>query len=136
LALCLLDIVFALELSKNKVWLQHGDILIESDLKNALSWMRNLNICPWELRFHCNKLSNILVELPKVSFVHVNQEANAIADVLAKEGSSMEGSWVKLSVVIHMEHVGMEFELVTLVDCYVCLVLGVVFVLYMVFFAI
>jgi ribonuclease HI len=90
-----LAIVFALEQCLDKGWLSGGTITIESDSKNALAWVNKSEDCPWSLRFACNKLRNILLSLNVVKFVHVNREANSSADVLAKRGSNMVGSWIQ-----------------------------------------
>lgn len=67
-------IVFALEMSLQQDWLQQAEIIVESDSKNALVWVERKEECPWNLRFYCNKLNNILLILKNVSFVHNNRE--------------------------------------------------------------
>lgn len=67
---------------------------MESDSKNALSWVSKKEECPRKLRFYGNKITNILLILKNVSFVHINREANDYPDALAKEGSHMEGTWI------------------------------------------
>lgn len=71
------------------------EIIVESDSKkkSALVWVNRKDECPWNLRFYCNKLKNILLVLKHVSFFHRNREANFFAANLAKEGSRMEGMW-------------------------------------------
>jgi ribonuclease HI len=90
-----LAIVFGLEQSLDKEWLSSSNIIVESDSKNALAWVNNSESCPWSLRFASNKLKNILLSLKSVMFVHVNREANSVADELEKKGSSMEGTWIQ-----------------------------------------
>jgi ribonuclease HI len=89
-----LAIVFALEQSLDKEWLSSSNIIVESDSKNSLAWVINSESCPWSLRFVSHKLKNILLSLNSVIIVHVNREANSVADDLAKKGSSMEGTWI------------------------------------------
>lgn len=67
-------IVFALEMSLQQDWLQQAEIIVESDSKNALVWVERKEEYPWNLRFYCNKLNNILLILKNVSFVHNNRE--------------------------------------------------------------
>lgn len=86
-------IVFALELSLQQNWIMEKEIIVESDSKNALSWVKKREECPWELTFFGNKLGNIL-KILKVTFEHKNWKANDIADSLAKEGAHMEGRWI------------------------------------------
>lgn len=88
-----LAIVKALELSMGRDWLKHGNLIVESDSKVALSWAKSG--CPWKLQFYGNKLRNLLLVLGNVSMIHKNRESNEIADNLAKDGSSLGGSWVK-----------------------------------------
>lgn len=88
-------IVFALEISIEKDWLKEGSLIVESDSKVALTWVRAT--FPWNLRFCCNKLTNLLYLLKNVTFIHRTRESNHFADNLAKEGASLEGLWVKWS---------------------------------------
>jgi ribonuclease HI len=77
-----------------KNWLLNGSIIIESDSVNALTWVKRKESCPWNLRFICNKLNNLLLAIKNVEFVHVNREANDAADRLAKRASSSSDSWI------------------------------------------
>lgn len=86
-------IVFALEMSIQQEWLKEIEIIIETVSRNALAWINRKEECPWKLRFHCNKLRNLLLLLKNVTFVHRNREANHFEDSLAKEGAEMEGTW-------------------------------------------
>lgn len=69
------------------------ELIIESDSKNALAWVNRHESCPWNLRFFCNKLKNILSILNNVFFEHKNREVNGFADSLAKDGAQREGTW-------------------------------------------
>lgn len=86
-------IVIALEVSLEKDWLKRGCLIVESNSKVAISWAKTN--CPWKLRFYSNKLRNLLALLRNVYLTHKNREPNGIADGVAKEGSAMEGSWVR-----------------------------------------
>lgn len=86
-------ITYALEMSLQKAWILEKDLIVESDSRNALSWVNNIETCPWNLRFFANKVKNMLVLLNSVSFVHRCREANDVADSLAKEGAQREGLW-------------------------------------------
>lgn len=44
-----LAMVFALELSPEREWLQTGSLILESDSRIAFSWARSC--CPWQLIF-------------------------------------------------------------------------------------
>jgi hypothetical protein len=65
---------------------------VESDSKNAVSWAKNLDTCPKELLFECNKLSNMMMVIPHISFSHVLREANSEADI-SKEGVDRSEFW-------------------------------------------
>lgn len=58
--------VFALEMSLQKEWLREKEIIVESDSKNALAWINRRDEYPWDLRFYCNKLYNILQVLKRL----------------------------------------------------------------------
>lgn len=85
-------IVFALETTLQREDFQDKKILVESDSKNALSWVRDKNNIPWELRFYGKKLSNLLVVIKEVHFTHQRREANMEADHLAKFASTEGGT--------------------------------------------
>lgn len=78
-----LAIVTALELSLEREWLKEGSIVVESDSKVALAWIKSS--CPWNLRFYSNKLRNLLWFLRNVTFNHKSRESNEIVDSLANE---------------------------------------------------
>lgn len=61
-------VIYALELSLEKEWLKLGSLIVESDSKVALAWIKST--CPSHLRFFGNKLRNILWIMKKVSFTH------------------------------------------------------------------
>lgn len=83
-------IVFALELLLDKDWLKMGSLVVESDSKNAIAWIKSS--CPWHLCFLANKLRNILGIVRNVTLIHKIRESNHIANSLAKESVSLEGS--------------------------------------------
>jgi hypothetical protein len=58
----LVTIVFALEVLLDQLWLVLDKLIIESDLKNALSLIKNFGESPWQLRFYRNKLKNSNVD--------------------------------------------------------------------------
>lgn len=70
------------------------EIILESDSKNALSWVNREEECPWKMRFYYNKLKNIMFVLQSVTFVHINRETNDTVDALAKEDSHSESPWL------------------------------------------
>lgn len=80
-----LAIVFALEMSLQQDWLREMEIIIETDSKIAPAWINKEEEGPWNWRFHCNKLRNILLVLKNVIFTHRNREANYVADSLTKK---------------------------------------------------
>lgn len=79
-------------MSLQKEWIKNREIIIESDSENAIAWANKREESPWNLRFYCNKLQNILLILRNDVFIHKNREANQIADSLAKEGAQMGGN--------------------------------------------
>lgn len=66
--------------------MREREIIIESNFKNALAWVKREEEWPWNVRFLYNNMKNILLILKGVIFEHKNREANDIADPLAKEG--------------------------------------------------
>lgn len=86
-----------LEISLDRDWLNQGSLIVEWDSRVALSWVKAA--CSWKLRFYGNKLRNLLSVLRNVSLTHKTREANEIVHGLAKEGSSLGGSWVKWFVL-------------------------------------
>lgn len=50
---------------------------------------------PWNLGFHGNKLKTIQRILGNVTLNHKTRKSNQIVDSLAKEGPSLESSWVR-----------------------------------------
>jgi ribonuclease HI len=86
-----LTIIFTLEICLEYDWLRRDNIIIESDSKNALSWINKAGSCPWNLRFCYIKLRNILLLLKNVLFVHVNRESNNSADLLVKRRVTTKG---------------------------------------------
>lgn len=80
-------------MSIQKDWLKDMEIIIETDSKNAWSWVNNREDCPWNLSFHCNKLNNMLQILKIVTSVHKNSDTNFFANALAIEGSHLDGAW-------------------------------------------
>lgn len=66
------------------------EIVVESDSKNAVTWVNGKDKFPWNLRFFYNKMLNIIPKLRSVRFSHKNREVNEIADARAK-GAEMEG---------------------------------------------
>lgn len=87
-----ITIVTALELSFEKEWLKRDSLIVELDSNVSLAWVKSS--CPWILVFYGNKLRNIQWVLGNVTFVHKTRESNGIVDSLAKEGASLDGSWV------------------------------------------
>lgn len=88
-----LAIIFSLELSSEKEWLKQGSLIVESDSKVVLAWVKTLH--PYNLFFYGINLLNLLWILKNVTFTHRNRESNHIADSLTKEGASLEGRWIK-----------------------------------------
>lgn len=83
-------IVFALEMSLQKVCVMEKELIVESDSRNTLSWANSIETCPWKLIFYGNKLKNLLVILKDVSFVHKYRESNCFVDSLAKKSAQRE----------------------------------------------
>lgn len=70
-----------------------GSLIMGSDSRVVLAWAKSYY--PWHSRFFGNNLKNMLWILKNVSVTHRNRESNHLADSLAKEGASLQGSWVK-----------------------------------------
>lgn len=68
-----LAVVFALELILDQKGSLEHNIIIESDLRNTLSWIKYKQTCPLQIIFYYDKVNNILLILKDVRFVHVNR---------------------------------------------------------------
>ena len=62
----------------------HHYLFVESDLANAISWVKSLR-GPWKMQFLFNEISHLISNL-QVTFQHIRRSANGTANCLAKRG--------------------------------------------------
>lgn len=67
-----------------RVTTYNGKVIVESDSRNAVSYVSSLETAPWTFQFHLNEIKS-LSSLIQVEFQHVGRPANAFADYLAKQ---------------------------------------------------
>ena len=82
----LLAVVEALSIVVNANFFPIPNIIVESDSKAMISWINKESDRPWKYNNILNKLSNFLLRLGNVVFVHAFREVNTFADFLAKSG--------------------------------------------------
>lgn len=96
-----LAILTALDLSSDKEWIRKGTLIVESNSKLALAWIKSS--CPWKLCFYGNKMKNLQWSLGNVILTHKTRESNEIADSLAQEGASSNSfsvEWYNLVCIL------------------------------------
>ncbi|EOY15823.1 Uncharacterized protein TCM_034780 [Theobroma cacao] len=60
---------------------------VESDSKNAITWASDHNSVPWRMKLLSNSIEAFKTSFKDLTFTHINREANALADGLAKAGA-------------------------------------------------
>ncbi|KAJ9168511.1 hypothetical protein P3X46_020024 [Hevea brasiliensis] len=71
-------------------------ILVDSDLQNAISWVKNPDSAPWSLSSIVNAIVGYIDTLPRNVFSHSSRESNFVADTLAKQGLKYSSYFVAL----------------------------------------
>lgn len=61
------------------------NLIVKSDSRNSIYWVKNGNMKPRKLHFCFNK-NKALVFLIQVEYCHMVRSANGLADSLAKQG--------------------------------------------------
>ena len=64
------------------------NVVLESDCLVAVSWVNNKGNRPWKLLNYLNHIDYLVQEVNCIQIKHVMREGNALADFLAKRGSS------------------------------------------------
>eukprot|EP00268_Persea_americana_P021175 TRINITY_DN2115_c2_g2_i2.p1 TRINITY_DN2115_c2_g2~~TRINITY_DN2115_c2_g2_i2.p1 ORF type:complete len:106 (-),score=3.85 TRINITY_DN2115_c2_g2_i2:1-318(-) len=62
----------------------HHYLIVDSDLANAVSWVKSLR-GSWKMQFFFNEISHLIFDL-QVTFQRISRSANGMQDCLAKQG--------------------------------------------------
>lgn len=72
-------------------------IVVESNLKNAISWVASYTLLPWGFQFYFNEIKELSSKL-SVEFQHVGRSANGFANALAKQGVDILAPFIACSL--------------------------------------
>ncbi|KAJ7942898.1 putative Aldehyde oxidase [Quillaja saponaria] len=76
----------AMSMFPNSTRKDRVELIVESDSKNAISWITKEGSCPWKLESQYREMERDLQKLKGVEVMHTGREANNMADQLAKMG--------------------------------------------------
>ncbi|XVE89676.1 hypothetical protein DITRI_Ditri20bG0015100 [Diplodiscus trichospermus] len=80
----LLAIREALILYASSVWAQNTALIMESDSKNAVTWVLNPKSAPWRVQKFINHIENVKSRIKEWKLQHIPREYNQIANSLEK----------------------------------------------------
>lgn len=81
----------AIEVSKMKEWVNHLNMIIESDSQNAVTWCNTDEGRPWNVSFALNQIRSWRRGTMGVEIRHQGRETNGVADTMAKQGVNWHG---------------------------------------------
>lgn len=79
-------IFYVVKLFASTAWVGSNKLIIESDSKLALSWLKESSFRPWNLWKTFNEMDGLCNVIGDTSFHHIFWKANSMADALARFG--------------------------------------------------
>lgn len=74
------------EISIEREWVLHLNIIFESDSISAVQWCNAEARGTWNVQFALNKIRDFIRRYPATKIIHRCRESNGVADAMAKQG--------------------------------------------------